>query len=35
LRAQTSFDEYLTRRADAFSYRFRQHRRQIGVAIEE
>jgi 4-hydroxy-4-methyl-2-oxoglutarate aldolase len=35
LRAQTSFDEYLTRRANDSSYTFRQHLRQIGGAIEE
>jgi regulator of RNase E activity RraA len=35
LRAQTSFDEYLSRRADDSSYTFRQHLRQIGGAIEE
>ena len=35
LRAQTSFDEYLTRRANDFSYTFRQHLREIGGAIEE
>ena len=35
LRAQASFDEYLTRRADDSSYTFRQHLRQIGGAIEE
>lgn len=35
LRAQTSFDEYLSRRADDPSYTFRQHLRQIGGAIEE
>jgi regulator of RNase E activity RraA len=35
LRAQTSFDEYLSRRADDSSYTFRQHLRQIDGAIEE
>ena len=35
LRAQTSFDEYLLRRAENSSYTFRQHLRQIGGAIEE
>jgi 4-hydroxy-4-methyl-2-oxoglutarate aldolase len=35
LRGQTSFDEYLLRRADDSSYTFRQHLRQIGGAIEE
>jgi 4-hydroxy-4-methyl-2-oxoglutarate aldolase len=35
LRAQTSFDEYLSRRANDSSYTFRQHLRQIGGAIEE
>ena len=35
LRAQTSFDEYLTRRANDSAYTFRQHLRQIGGAIEE
>jgi 4-hydroxy-4-methyl-2-oxoglutarate aldolase len=35
LRAQTSFDEYLSRRTDDSSYTFRQHLRQIGGAIEE
>jgi regulator of RNase E activity RraA len=35
LRAQTSFDEYLSRRADDPSYTFRQHLRQMGGAIEE
>lgn len=35
LRVQTSFDEYLTRRANDSSYTFRQHLRQIGGAIEE
>jgi regulator of RNase E activity RraA len=35
LRAQTSFDEYLTCRANDASYTFRQHLRQIGGAIEE
>ncbi|HEY1456615.1 MAG TPA: RraA family protein [Candidatus Dormibacteraeota bacterium] len=35
LRTQTSFDEYLSRRADDSSYTFRQHLRQIGGAIEE
>lgn len=35
LRAQTSFDEYLSRRADDSSYTFRRHLRQIGGAVEE
>ena len=35
LRAQTSFDEYLSRRANDLSYTLRQHLRQIGGAIEE
>jgi len=35
LRAQTSFDEYLSRRANDSSYTLRQHLRQIGGAIEE
>ena len=35
LRAQTSFDEYLARRADDPSYTFRRHLRQLGGAIEE
>ena len=35
LRAQTSLDDYLLRRADDPSYTFRQHLRQIGGAIEE
>lgn len=35
LRAQTSFDQYLTRRAKESSFTFRQHLRQIGGAIEE
>jgi len=35
LRAQTSLDEYLLRRADDSSYTFRQHLQQIGGAIEE
>jgi regulator of RNase E activity RraA len=35
LRVQTSFDEYLSRRANDSSYTFRQHLRQIGGAIEE
>jgi regulator of RNase E activity RraA len=35
LRAQTSFDQYLSRRANDSSYTFRQHLRQIGGAIEE
>jgi regulator of RNase E activity RraA len=35
LRAQTSFDEYLTRRDNDCSYTFRRHLRQIGGAIEE
>jgi 4-hydroxy-4-methyl-2-oxoglutarate aldolase len=35
LRAQTSFDDYLSRRANDSSYTFRQHLRQIGGAIEE
>jgi 4-hydroxy-4-methyl-2-oxoglutarate aldolase len=35
LRAQTSSDEYLSRRANDLSYTLRQHLRQIGGAIEE
>lgn len=35
LRAQTSFDEYVSLRANDSSYTFRQHLRQIGGAIEE
>jgi regulator of RNase E activity RraA len=35
LRAQTSFDEYLSRRVSDSAYTFRQHLRQIGGAIEE
>ena len=35
LRAQTSFDLYLSRRANDSSYTFRQHLRKIGGAIEE
>ncbi len=35
LRAQTSFDQYLARRANNSSYTFRQHLRRIGGAIEE
>ena len=35
LRAQTSFDEYLNRRAGDSSYTFRQHLRQIGDGVEE
>jgi regulator of RNase E activity RraA len=35
LRAQTLFDEYLSRRANDSSYSLRQHLRQIGGAIEE
>jgi len=35
LRAQTSFAEYLSRRANDSSYTLRQHLRQIGGAIEE
>jgi 4-hydroxy-4-methyl-2-oxoglutarate aldolase len=35
LRAQTSFDQYLSRRVNDSSYTFRQHLRQIGGAIEE
>jgi len=35
LRAQTSFDLYLSRRANDSSYTFRQHLREIGGAIEE
>ena len=35
LRAQTLFDEYLSRRANDSSYTLRQHLRQIGGAIEE
>ena len=31
----TSFDEYLSRRANDSSYTFRHHLRQIGGAIEE
>lgn len=35
LRQQLNFDEYLTKRAAAPSYTFREHLRQIGGAIEE
>jgi 4-hydroxy-4-methyl-2-oxoglutarate aldolase len=35
LRQQTSFEDYLARRAAEPSYTFRQHLRQIGGAIEE
>jgi regulator of RNase E activity RraA len=35
LRAQTSFDQYLARRATDSSYTLRQHLRRIGGAIEE
>ena len=35
LRAQTSFHEYLLRRAEDSSYTFRQHLKQAGGAIEE
>jgi 4-hydroxy-4-methyl-2-oxoglutarate aldolase len=35
LRRQTSFDDYLARRADDPSYTFRRHLRRIGGAIEE
>jgi 4-hydroxy-4-methyl-2-oxoglutarate aldolase len=35
LRAQTSFDEYLARRATDPSYTFRRHLRRLGGAIEE
>jgi 4-hydroxy-4-methyl-2-oxoglutarate aldolase len=35
LRAQTSFDQYLSRRANDYSYTFRQHLRQVGGAIED
>jgi hypothetical protein len=35
LRQQTSFGEYLVRRAAEPSYTFRRHLRQIGGAIEE
>jgi len=35
LRAQTSFDEFLSRRANDSSYTVRRHLRQIGGAIEE
>lgn len=35
LRAQTSFDEYLSRRANDLSDTLRQHLRQSGGAIEE
>jgi 4-hydroxy-4-methyl-2-oxoglutarate aldolase len=35
LRAQTSFDEYLSRRTNDSSYTLRRHLRQIGGAIEE
>jgi 4-hydroxy-4-methyl-2-oxoglutarate aldolase len=35
LRAQTSFDEYLLRRAQEPGYTFRAHLRRVGGAIEE
>jgi 4-hydroxy-4-methyl-2-oxoglutarate aldolase len=35
LRRQTSFEDYLARRAAEPSYTFRQHLRRIGGAIEE
>ena len=35
LRAQTSFDENLSHRANDSSYTFRQHLQQIDGAIEE
>jgi 4-hydroxy-4-methyl-2-oxoglutarate aldolase len=35
LREQTSFDEYLARRATDPDYSFRRHLRQVGGAIEE
>jgi regulator of RNase E activity RraA len=35
LRAQTSFDDYLARRAEDRAYSFRQHLRAVGGAIEE
>ena len=35
LRAQTSFDEYLARRATDPEYSFRRHLRRVGGAIEE
>ncbi|MEX2984405.1 RraA family protein [Streptomyces sp. C36] len=35
LRRQTSFDDYLARRADDPSYTFRRHLRRVGGAIEE
>lgn len=35
LRAQTRFDEYLTRRGDDPSYTFRRHLREVGGAVEE
>jgi 4-hydroxy-4-methyl-2-oxoglutarate aldolase len=35
LRKQTSFDEYLARRATDPEYSFRQHLRRVGGAIEE
>jgi 4-hydroxy-4-methyl-2-oxoglutarate aldolase len=35
IRAQSSFDEYLSRRSNDSSYTFRRHLRQIGGAIEE
>jgi 4-hydroxy-4-methyl-2-oxoglutarate aldolase len=35
LRAQTSFDQYVSRRAADSSYTFRRHLRQVGGAIEE
>jgi regulator of RNase E activity RraA len=35
LRAQTSFDNYLSRRAVDPLFTFREHLRQIGGAIEE
>jgi len=35
LRAQTAFDDYLTRRAADPTYSFRRHLRRIGGAVEE
>ncbi|MFE4540734.1 hypothetical protein ACFRKB_37655 [Streptomyces scopuliridis] len=35
LRRQTSFDDYLARRAADPEYTFRRHLRRIGGAIEE
>ena len=35
LRQQTTFDDYLARRAADPSYTFRRHLRRIGGAIEE